>query len=197
MSKSCRMNIADSDRWPTSVDHFHQQQYADWFQMFDWGWYATFTFDRPVESPVRPAQARVLLEQYLRELEASIKDSISCLILMEQKISGLGTPAGDPHFHLLLGKSVGLTDKKLSDTWQKWPYGGNRCSKKSPSADVRPYDPGISATYYLFKTLHESPDNWSLRRPELISPTKPSSTASSSRLRRSLKRQAKRRQIGE
>jgi hypothetical protein len=136
------------------------------------------TFDREVGSK----EARVLLERYLRDLEVLGRATLTCLIVMEQKhYSGLGMPAGRVHFHLLVATTADLTVEDFEDYWNRLPYGGKRttnrerpaeslpCSdgrgtKKESTSHVQPYDPAISATYYLFKTLHESPDNWELRR---------------------------------
>jgi len=203
MSKSCRTNTAQYDRWSTSIDRYRQQGYADWFRMFKWSWYVTLTFDREVG----PVQARALLERYLRDLEVWSRDTLSCLIVMEQKnYSGLGMPAGRVHFHMLVATSADLTVELFEKYWNRLPYGGKRttnrdrpaaglsCSdgrgtKKESTSHVQPYDPASSATYYLFKTLHESPDNWELRRPELMSPTRPASWHTSARTRRSIRRQ--------
>jgi hypothetical protein len=107
---------------------------------------------------------------------------------------------------LLVATTADLTVEDFEDYWNRLPYGGKRttnrerpaeslpCSdgrgtKKESTSHVQPYDPAISATYYLFKTLHESPDNWELRRPELMSPTRPASWHRSARTRRSIRRQ--------
>jgi hypothetical protein len=184
MSKSCNMKITQYDRWATSVDRYHQQQCADWFREFKWSWDLTLTLDREVGS----MQSSDFLERYFRDLEILSRDTLSCLIVKEQKhYSGLGKPAGRVHFHVLVSTTADLTAKDFVDHWEKPQYGGERTS--GPSALVRPYDAAISATYYLFKTLYESPDNWELRREKLVSPTRPSSWHTSAEIRSAIRRQ--------
>jgi hypothetical protein len=185
MSKSCSTKkIAQYDRWATSVDRNHQQQYAAWLRKINWSWYVTLTFDREVGS----MQASALLELYLRDLEIRSRNTLSCLIVKEQKhYSGLGTPAGRVHFHVLVSTTADLTAKDFVDQWGKPQYGGERTS--GPSALVRPYDAAISATYYLFKTLYESPDNWELRREKLLGPIRPASWHTSAEIRSAIRRQ--------
>jgi hypothetical protein len=202
MSKSYGTNAAQDDRCATSVDRNRQQGYADWYRKFKWSWYVTLTFDREVG----PGQARALVERYLRDLEVWSRDTLSCLIVMEQKhYSGLGMPAGRIHFHMLVATTAALTVEIFEGYWNRLPYGGKRtANRKQPdgmscrdgrtlgkesTSHVQPYDPAISATYYLFKTLHDSPDNWELRRPELMSPTRPASWHTSARTRRSIRLQ--------
>ena len=187
LSKSYR-NTVHSDRWPTSVDRYTQQQYADWFRTFRWSWWLTLTFDREVGS----LQATALLERYLRELEVRSAAPLSCLIGQEQKhYSGLGKPAGTIHFHVLVSSTADLSVEVFKQYWERLPYGGERTS--GPSAHVERYDQGRSPAYYIFKTLHESPDGWELRRPEIMSPVRPASWHTSARTRRSIRRQEKRR----
>src|SRR5260370_18075732 len=146
MSKSCRTNTAQYDRWATSIDRYHQQQYANWFRKFNWSWYVTLTFDRELGL----AEARALLERYLRELEVRSADTLSCLIVMEQKhYPGLGMPAGRVHFHMLVATKAELTAEVFKDYWERLPYGGNRTKKQGPSAHVLPSDPPLIATYTL------------------------------------------------
>jgi hypothetical protein len=185
MSNLRRANAVNYHRGATSVDRCRQQGYASWFRDFDWTWSLTLTFDRHVGL----LQAGALLECYLRELEVRSGDTLSCLIVMEQKhYSGLGMPAGRVHFHLLIATTAELTAEIFEDYWERLPYGGDRSRDHSPSARALPYDAAISATYYLFKTLHESPDNWSLRRLALMSPTRPKSWHTSAGTRRSIRR---------
>ena len=184
MSKTRSTKIAQCDRWATSVVRYHQQQCADWFREFKWSWYLTLTFDREVGS----MQASALLELYLRDLEIRGRDTLSCLIVKEQKhYSGFGKPAGRVHFHLLVSTTADLTANVFENYWQRPQYGGAWTA--GPSALALPYDPAISATYYLFKTLYESPDNWELRREKLVSPTRPSSWHTSAEIRSAIRRQ--------
>jgi hypothetical protein len=183
MAKSCCIRISQYGRWESSVDRYHQQQYADWFRKINWTWYLTLTFDREVSS----MSASALLESYLRDLEAWLRSTLSCLIVKEQKnYSGLGQPAGRIHFHLLVSTTANLTAKVLEVHWQTQKYGGAWTA--GDSAQALPYDPATSATYYLFKTLYESPDNWELRREHLLSPIRPASWHTSAEIRNSIRR---------
>ena len=151
---------------------------------FRWSWWVTLTFDREVGS----LEASALLERFLRELEVRSADTLSCLIVKEQKhYSGLGKPAGTIHFHLLVSSTADLSVEVFKEYWERPPYGGERTS--GPSAHVQRYDQSRSPTYCIFKTLRESPDNWELRRPEIMSPTRPASWHTSAGTRRSIRHQ--------
>lgn len=187
MASSKRSREMWYDRWPTAVDRSNQQEYAAWFRTFRWSHYITLTFSRDVSS----RQADELLEEYLSELEAHIRAPLSCLIAQERTYSGLGMPPGRVHFHLLVGCAKSVPKEVFSNLWEQPRYGGNRV--KGKSAQVLEYDPVISASYYLFKALHDSSWDWRPRRLEMVSRTKPKSYGTSSRTRRSLRRQAERR----
>ena len=69
-------------------------------------------------------QARALLERFLRELEIRSANTLTCLIVREEKCSGLGMPAGSLHYHLLVATSANLTVEVFQDYWNRLPYGG-------------------------------------------------------------------------
>jgi len=185
------------ERCPTPVAIERRQGYADWFRTFDWRWYITLTFSRDRTRN----QADALLEQCLRQVEEHIHAPLSCLIAPEQKQSGLGKEAGRGHFHLLVGCGPTLTPNTFVNIWRQPNYGGTWVSKRKTvgqkleageSAYVVPYDTSIDASFYLFKTLHTSDWDWSLRRGHLISPEPPASATHSRQMRRLLARQAAR-----
>jgi hypothetical protein len=100
-------------------------------------------------------EARALVKWYLRELEVRSADTLSCLIVMEQKHhSGLEMPAGRVHFHMLVATTAELSAEVFKDYWERLPYGGDRTRKQGPSAHVLPYDPAISGTYYPTSQIH-------------------------------------------
>ena len=198
MNKILVFNDLPYDRRPSASDIRVRQECAAWFRNIDWTFYGTFTFDRPLGSK---AQGRSLFKQYLSGVERDKRGPIPVLFVEEDRFSGLGKPGEALHFHALLKTPSNVTAAYLKDRWQQWPYGGNRCQTKSSqpcycnprcedggSARVCIYDPRISAAFYLFKGMHSDPDSWDFLRPHLLG-IKPESWRSSSKLRRSIKRQ--------
>jgi hypothetical protein len=167
---------------PTRDDIYKQQQYATWLRQFRWSLYVTFTFSHDVSQG--SAQAR--LESYLQELELKLRAPLSCVIAMETKYSGLGTPAGRVHFHLLVGCACPIDKRLMQNLWNESHYGGNRVSGQA--ALILPYDERICASFYLLKTLHDPSWDWKERNLDLISPTHPASCATSTRARRRIRR---------
>jgi hypothetical protein len=100
-------------------------------------------------------EAKALVKWYLRELEVRSADTLSCLIVMEQKHhSGLEMAACRVHFHMLVATTAELSAEVFKDYWERLPYGGDRTRKQGPSAHVLPYDPAISGTYYPTSQIH-------------------------------------------
>jgi hypothetical protein len=186
MARSRRIKETVYDHCSTVVDRHHQQVRGEWFRTFKWDWFLTLTFSRDLSNE----SASRLLEEYLSALEAHVRAPLSCLIAREQKHSGLGMPAERVHFHLLVGCGKVLPKAVFSDFWEQPRYGGTRVTGEPAMA--LPYDPAQNASFYLFKQLSNPRFEWSIRRLELVSPIKPGSCATSSRARRSLRRQAER-----
>lgn len=165
-----------------------QQQYADWFKTrFSWDWYITLTFSCDPSSE----RAKVLLREYLREIEVTARAPLACLIAEERTTySGLGLPGGRVHFHLLIRGARSMNANVLREWWRQKRFGGDRTS--GSSADARVYKETISATNYLFKNLYNSSWDWSDWRLGQASKRKPASFATSSKARRTWKRQQQR-----
>ena len=122
------------ERCTTPIALELRQGYADWFRTFDWSLYVTLIFSRDRTRTL----ADLLVEQYLREVEKSIRAPLSCLIAPEEKYSGLGMPAGRAHFHLLVGSGVTLNSRTFVDIWQQPNYGGTWVSKhKAPGEKLQ------------------------------------------------------------
>ncbi len=178
----------EDDRSHASVVRKHRQSLGAWLQTFRWNWYVTLTFSHDISSET----ASAVLESYISELEATHKDTLSCLIATEQKtVSGLGKPAGRVHFHLLVGCAVRLTKRAFSDLWEQPRFGGTRVS--GTAAEVRAYDPRGDATFYLLKFMKDPEWDPILRNLELVSPVAPACAAHCTRTRRKLRRHAERR----
>jgi hypothetical protein len=186
MSSAIDHKQAPYDRLPTQRDIYHQQNQAEYWRQFPWGWYVTLTFSKDRSAD----RASVLLEEYLNEIETLVKAPLSCLISMEKKYSGLGRPAGRVHFHMLIACARPLDPKRLEDLWNQPRYGGTWVTGKS--ALVVPYDAAIDASFYMFKSLSDPAWDWSARNLDLISPARPASCTTSSRARRRLRRNQER-----
>ena len=177
---------------PTRFDRYLQQQYADYFRMaFHWDLFATFTFSDDLIS----GRANAVLGTYLRGIEEEVGTPLACLITEERGPSTTGKGLGRVHFHLLMRCAKPLDLDRLTDVWSWDRFGGDRTV--GPSAEVRPYQKEISATYYMFKHRHDPDCNWMHWRLEGASKRKPKSYATSSKVRRMWKRQQERaRQYG-
>lgn len=160
---------------------------ADWLRPWPWDWWMTLTFS----AHIQPERASFLLKCYLRELEETHGDQVSCLIGREQKTwSGCGSPAGRVHFHLLLASPFHLTEAALKDLWSLPKYGGTRTS--GASAAVWPYNPGGGAIDYLIESSKDPAwdhDEWKL---ELLSPVTARGAHGTSRSRRKDRRRQER-----
>ena len=160
----------------------------EWLRNWDWKYWVTLTFSRDVGHD----EANALLDDFLNELEAAHRDSLTCVISLEQKtISGSGKPAGRNHFHLLIGCAVNLTASTIVNWWQLPKFGGSRTA--GAGADARAYDPSRGAVSYLLKFREDPAWDVRYRNLELLCPDTPASAATSSRMRRQLSRCKERR----
>lgn len=164
-----------------------KQAYGDYVRGFSWDWYITLTFSRKQSS----ASANEKLEKFLREVERSIKAPLSCVFSEENKLSGLGEPEGSIHYHLFARSSVPIAKGLCEEIWSRPNFGGDRVQGRS--AEVRRYDPSVSASFYLFKELCSSTFHWGTWNLDLNGSTPPLSFATSKRQRRRLRRDAERR----
>jgi hypothetical protein len=161
---------------------------AEWLRTWNWRYWATLTSSRDIGRD----QANALLDECLSELEAAFHDSMTCMIGQEQKTySGSGKPAGRVHFHLLIGSAVNLSASSIANWWQLPRFGGSRTS--GAGADVRVYDQNRGAVNYLLKYQADPAWDVRFRNLELLSPLRPVSAGTSSRMRRKLQRCEERR----
>jgi hypothetical protein len=160
----------------------------EWLRNWKWNYWVTLTFS----GDVGREEANALLDEFLNELEAALRDSLICMISQEQKtISGSGKPAGRVHFHLLIASAVNLSASTITNWWQLPKFGGSRTA--GAGADVRPYDPHRGAVSYLLKFRKDPAWDVRYRNLELLSPVTPASAATSSSMRRKLRRYEERR----
>jgi hypothetical protein len=161
---------------------------AEWVRTWDWKYWVTLTFSRDVGRD----EANALLNDFLNELEAALHDSLTCMIAQEQNtLSGSGKPAGRVHFHLLIASAVKLTPSAIVNWWQLPKFGGSRTA--GAGADVRPYDPHRGGASYLLKFQKDPAWDVRYRNLELLCPDAPESAATSSRMKRKLRRCKERR----
>jgi hypothetical protein len=156
----------------------------------DWGWkyWVTLTSSRNIGRDEENAR----VDDFLNELEAAHHDSLSCMIGQEQQtISGCGKPAGRVHSHLLIASAVNLSASTITNWWQLPKFGGSRTA--GSGAFVKPYDPHRGAVSYLLKFREDPAWDVRYRNLELLCPVTPASAATSSSMRRKLRRCAERR----
>ena len=172
-----------------------QQRYARWFRDLPWSWYVTATFDREVTRE----RATTLFRTYIDVIERDRRCSLSALVALESMHwSGLASPGSGYHFHLLLRTPEGISAQDLKERWEAAPLGGTRCRREAlqpcrcgncdgGTMRVCHYDPCGNAAAYLFKGIHEHPDDWFLHREYLLG-IRPVSCNYSTSLRRSVRR---------
>jgi hypothetical protein len=161
---------------------------ANWVRTWNWRWWVTLTFSRDVGRD----EANAILDDFLDKLEATHHDSLTCMIAEEQKtLSGSGKPAGRVHFHILIGSAVKLTANTIMNWWQLPKFGGSRTS--GAGAHVRAYYPRRGAANYILKFQKDPAWDVRFRNLELLSPLTPASAATSSSIRRKLRRCEERR----
>ena len=158
---------------------------GEWLRDWNWRLWGTLTFSRYL----RPEEADAILAAFLNQLERTLRASLSCVIGREQKTQcGSSAQDGRVHFHLVMSGPSGLTKHAVESLWSQPRFGGNRTS--GPSAMVETYNPQLPAVVYLLKDDCTSAGSARFHNLELISPRVPLSAATSSRVRRKLKRHA-------
>jgi hypothetical protein len=183
MCKTATLKRSRTNAAPLAI----RQVYGDFFREFPWQLYVTLTFSRVISN----SQADAILNSFIDDMEWRIRAPLSLLIGKERgNYSGCGRPSIQVHFHLLLGCAFRVDARLLADVWKKPEYGGERT--QGPGAWVVPYDPKLDAASYVMKGITDPNCDWLFRNLDLISPKRPTSYATSAKMRRLLKRQHQR-----